>query len=98
MSWFKVVMSNDDIVSRKHIRLQDTFENLFSAAGAPRNAAMFANRDMARGDWFFFSPGAMNIASALVLSHGAVECPSPRRSAVSLLVGHPGCADVLLAE
>ena len=91
-------MSNDDIVSGKHIKLQDAFESLFLVAGAPRGAAMFANRDMARGDWFCFSPGAMAIARALVLSNGGIECTSPRRGEVSLLVGHEGSADVPLAE
>ena len=91
-------MSNDDIVNGKHMKLQDAFESLFLAAKGPRGAAMFANRDMVRGDWFFFSPGAMVIARALVLSHGGIECASPRRGEVSLLVGHEGSAEVPLAE
>ena len=83
MTWFKIVMSNEDIVSGQHMKIQNAFESLFLAAGAPKGAAMFANRDMARGDWFFFSPGAMSIAGALVLSYGGIECTSPRRDEVS---------------
>ena len=31
MGWFKVVISDDDAVARKHMELQDAFEKLFTA-------------------------------------------------------------------
>lgn len=96
MLWSKIRISVNDIVAFKHIRLQSTFEALFIAMLAPRDAAMFDNRDIAEDYTFYFSPGCSLFFSSVLSALGAVECPPPSRDSVVLLAGHATAREDLL--
>ena len=87
-SWYRVTLSDKDVVVRKHMELQKAFENSFLAHGWPKEAAMFANVDTL-SHHFYFSPGAVQIAEDLIVHYAGTECPSPAMSDLVLLVGTP---------
>jgi len=87
-SWYRVTLSDKDVVVRKHMELQKAFENAFLARGWPKEAAMFANIDTL-SHHFYFSPGAVRIAKDLIVHYAGTECPSPAMLDLVLLVGTP---------
>ena len=96
MSWVMVKLSADDITNMQEFRLQTQFEAIFMTALAPRDAAMFGNRDTAGGHFvFYFSPKAAEIFSPLLAKWSPKECSAPTRDSVSLLVGHADAWDML---
>ncbi len=86
--WYKVVFSVTETGHTQAASLQLAFETLFKFRGQPKDAVLFADlmrsSDVRR---FIFSPGAVRIAGILLVSHGAVECKSPRKQDVVLCVG-----------
>ena len=96
MSWVMVRMSPDDISKMEGFRLQTQFEAIFMTALAPKDAAMFGNRDTAGGIFvFYFSPTAANIFASFLAKWAPQDCSPPSRDSVSLLVGHAGAWDML---
>lgn len=87
-SWYRVTLSDKDVVVRKHMELQKAFENSFLANGWPKEAAMFANVDTL-SHHFYFSPGAVQIAKDLIVRYAGTECPPPAMPDLVLLVGTP---------
>jgi hypothetical protein len=84
-------MQDTDISAHKDMQLQNDFIKLFIADGSPRDAAMFS--DLAgTGHHFYFSPGAMKIASVLLSTYAAVPCWRPPGNQVALIVGEEKAA------
>ena len=96
-SWYRVTLSDNDVVVRKHIELQQAFENVFLANGWPKEAAMFSNVD-SLAHHFYFSPGAVRIAKDLIVRCGGSECPAPVQSDLAMLVGAPGWKEAIFPE
>jgi hypothetical protein len=87
MPWFKVTLSHEDIAAWKHIRLQETFTQLVTVYGAPKDVGMFLDPTIGIHE-YYFSPGAVLIVMPLLAGYSGVACAAPARSAVRLLVGH----------
>ena len=85
-SWYRVTLSDKDVVVRKHMELQKAFENVFLAHGWPKDAAMFSNVDTL-SHHFYFSPGAVEIAKNLIVHYSGTECAAPAMSDLVMLVG-----------
>jgi hypothetical protein len=93
-AWYRVTLSNSDVVARRHMELQKGFETLFLANRWPTQAAMFANVD-SLAHHFYFSPGAVEIASDLIARYSGAECAKPEVSDLVLLVGNPGWREAI---
>jgi hypothetical protein len=48
-SWYKVTLSDADIIASKDIALENEFEALFVANHRPKNAAMFGHSEQIIG-------------------------------------------------
>jgi hypothetical protein len=77
MSWKIVTLTNDEAGITRGNNLQDAFEELFIANGAPKDAAMYGNKMLADGNNFWFSPAAAEISKQLLESYNAQECEAP---------------------
>lgn len=88
MPWFKITLTDNDILSLKGMELQEEFARLFAAAGAPQGTALFSAHEGGLHE-YYFSPSAAAIARAMIRRYAGVECPAPAESSVSLLVGSP---------
>jgi len=77
--------------------LQRAFGDLFMASRGPKDAAMFTGDDIAADEYsYYFSPGAVRFAKAVITSYGGIPCPTPGRENMILLVGDAGARDALL--
>lgn len=102
MSWYKVTMPLSECgLSGRGKELQDAFEKSFMAYKAPRDAAMFSQRDDAfENNHYYFSPGAAKLICPLIERMGGVQCAPPQNkempSLLILLVGHADARESLL--
>jgi len=88
MSWHKVTMSVDQVVNREHSRLQEQFEALFVAAGAPQDMALFSATLAGNTELnIYFSPGSVRHVQAIIDHYGGSSCEKPSEIP-ALLVGH----------
>jgi hypothetical protein len=97
MSWYKVTFSVDEMASGRHHGLCNGFSALFIAAGAPKNAGMFADADVMTNA-YYFSPGAIAIAKPLIAIYAGVECEAPSKSAIKSVVLRDDGGDIPFAD
>jgi hypothetical protein len=79
--------------------MQDAFEALFQINGAPTNATLFTSHDEHfEKYYFYFSPGAAEIARSLLEAYSGDPCAAPIREEQTpvLLVGHSDAREALL--
>jgi hypothetical protein len=88
MPWYKVTLSDNDMLADQLNVLRDAFSRLHVEAGDPDDAAIFATDDEGPACILYFSPGARRIAMQLVLEFSGVETATPMRSGACLLVGN----------
>jgi hypothetical protein len=100
MPWYKVALPfAEGGIAGKGKRLQDAFETLFMANQAGPNVALFTNHDDDyKQVFYYFSPGAEQIAQSLIKSFAAVKCEAPKKQGTAMLVGHAGALDTLLTD
>jgi hypothetical protein len=78
-NWYKVTFPASEIGSGGKVNaLQQAFETLFTQHRAPSNAALFTSPDATLANYFYyFSPGAADIAKPLIESFGGLPSPAP---------------------
>jgi hypothetical protein len=100
--WYVVTLPAADCgMHGKAKTMQDAFEALFDIHGAPNNAALFTSHDEHfQKYYFYFSPGAAEIARSLVEAYSGVACAAPIRDEHTpvLLVGHSNAREALLRD
>ena len=93
-SWQRIILSDEDVIARKHMELQQAFETIFIAHRWPSDAAMFSGVDTLSHD-FYFSPAAVRMAKDLLKFYSAAACPPPSPADLVLLIGTPGWKDAI---
>lgn len=88
MSWHCITLTHDDIMSGKWAPIQDSFEEIFTRLGAPKNAAMFCRDEAGGGVSLIFSPKASEITTILLSANGGKPCEKPPAKDTTLLVGN----------
>jgi hypothetical protein len=88
-SWMCITLSVSEAAAGRQSAIQDAFANVWIAAGAPPDAAMYGGKS-ARDNRCFFTPGAVTLARPLLLSFGAVDCPEPDVRTLIVLVRNSG--------
>jgi hypothetical protein len=88
--------ASDCTMRGKARTMQDAFYALFAMNGSPRNAALFVSRDDRFENYhFYFSPGAAEIARALIEGYSAEPCSTPVREEYRPVVaGH--CNEIVM--
>jgi hypothetical protein len=90
MPWYKVTMSDEELLSGRTAALQDAFAQVFMMSGGPSDAGMFGGMNVGAPHVYYFSPGAARLAHALILSFSGIECDAPTRAEVAILVAQSG--------
>ncbi len=70
-AWYRVTLSDEEVIARKHMELQQGFETVFLANRWPNDAAMFSSVDTL-AHHFYFSPAAVRMAKGL-LKHSSIR-------------------------
>ncbi len=95
MGWMKIKMTVKDVMTGRHIDLQDAFTEVFMATMAPMEAAVFVNSPTLDDYDMYFSPGAAAIFGLQLEAYDATKSVVPPQEDTSLLVGHADAWDML---
>jgi hypothetical protein len=96
MKWYKVFLSNDQILQGLNKELQDQFFLKWMKTASNNDAAMFGElNSQTNGANFYFSPGAAAIFIETISLYQGVETDPPEIINVTLLVGHNAAWDLL---
>ena len=95
MSWYKAVLSSQQVVAGELIALVNDFEFAYSDSGQPKGMALFQGETVAAGSTVYFSPGTVSPASRLIASYNGAECEVPGKEALRFLSGDEGVLDSL---
>jgi hypothetical protein len=87
-SWYVVTLSQTDVSAMRNMSLQMSFQLLFMANHAPKNAGMFTDLETRFPAAFYFSPGAVRIAEILIASYSGKPCQAPKQSELCILVAN----------
>jgi len=88
MSWYKVVMTSQDISAQRDSQLVEAFKQVFIGSKFPQDAALFSNDSHYGEDLiYYFSPGAVRIGASLIQLHSGIPCEEPPRDSLFIL-GH----------
>jgi hypothetical protein len=75
-SWYKVMLSDNDIIGGRGLELQDEFMSAFGMDRHSRKDALMLSSDKHYpGIEYVFSPGAVRIAREIIVRWGGKECP-----------------------
>src|SRR5262245_37734430 len=93
MSWYKVVMTSQDISTHSDSQLVEAFKQVFMGSNFPQDAALFSN-DFPPGEdlIYYFSPGAVRIAGGLLSLYSGMPCEEPPRDSL-FIFGHENFRD-----
>lgn len=94
--WYKVILTESDILAGNHTKLQNDFLTLFTAMKAPSQMAMFGDETEKEYSYYFAVPENLeDIAKVFLLTNSAKLSEPPRKSDASLLVGDADAFDLL---
>ena len=96
-SWFKVALPASQVASGEINKIQNEFENLYKAAGRPKDMALFSATLPVSKDEFavlYFSPAAANAAAMLIAKYSGTSCETPKKG-FALLVGDESALNLL---
>ena len=88
--WYRIHLSLSDITAGKMFTLQDEFSAVWTAAGAPPDAAMLAGKQDDKGEAIYLTGPAAKLAGHLLAKYGGEQCLKPTSVELSLLVGRAG--------
>ena len=94
MSWKKVVIPHSAQEAEVMTDIQDQFDAAFTASGAPKDAALYANMGQdAMNAVLYFSPRAVGLISGKLNMLQALDCERPSSDSVTLLIGNDYARD-----
>jgi len=83
MTWMRLEMTADESGGELE-GIQEAFFAVWTSAGTPKEARMYASRIGENA--FYFSPAAANLFSAVLKNRGAEPCSEPSYDDLSILV------------
>lgn len=87
MSWYKAVLTNQQVASGELITLVSDFEYVFRDFGEPIGMALFQGEITQQGHTVYFSPGCLPRASYFIASYSGSPCEKPRKENLNYLAG-----------
>ena len=95
MEWIKISVTVEDVVCWKHAEIQNQFEKLFLALGAPKEMALWCVSPRDGGVDLYMSPGSAKYAGLLASIYGGSPAEAPTGPRLSFLVGHDDARKML---
>lgn len=77
MPWQQVEILSSDVAALSARNLIQQFANAYRSAGLPADALVYHCSSAAGDHLFYFSPGAVLVAEAVLRSFGATACSQP---------------------
>ncbi len=94
MKWFKLTMPPE--ASDEPTSLLDMFDDLFIAAGEPRNTALFSSETLPNTYYICTTEHSINWLRLLIESYSASACHKPSGEKLTLMAGEAEHVDKML--
>lgn len=97
VSWFKVSLTSNQVASGEINKIQHEFDNLYHAAGRPKDMALFsATLPVSKDDFavLYFSPVSLSVATSLISKYSGTACEAPKKG-FALLAGNKSALNLL---
>ena len=78
MSWYKAVLTHQQVAAGELITLLNDFEYVFRDLGEPKGMALFQGEITPAGYIVYFSASCLPRASYLIASYSGSPCEKPR--------------------
>ena len=95
MSWYKAVLTHQQVAAGELITLVNDFEYVFCDLGEPKGMALFEGEMTPAGYTVYFSPGCLPRASYLIAAYSGTACEKPRKEDLKYLGGNMDDLDLL---
>ncbi len=99
MTWFKVLLTKEQIKAGEIKKLHQKFRDAFHEAGLPYEMGIFAGLPLNDGEQpFFLTPACSELATKLIADYSGGPCEKPRKKGLepSLVIGFNMAWDLLL--
>lgn len=97
-SWYKVSLSQEDLIAGKHLVLLQEVRALFMAYRDHKDAAVFTNTNPSFSAYYFFSPEAARIAKSVVERYAGMPCDAPSATEMALSLGNSNTDEIPFAN
>ena len=93
MSWYKVELSNDQVISGKIDEIQEIFDKAYQIIGSPKGFALFGGDNKNEEDRtkviekLYFSSDSIEYLKSVIEAHDGDKCEKPAKDEVGLLLG-----------
>lgn len=88
MPWYKILLTEEQIIGGKVLALTFDFAEAQIRAGAPPRLILFnATESSPQLDIYFLPPNAMPSCKDFLIRYSAQECDRPDRSSITVAVG-----------
>lgn len=95
MSWYKAVLTHQQVAAGELITLVNDFEYVFRDLGEPKGMALFQGEITPAGYTVYFSPGCLPRASYLIAAYSGTACEKPRKEDLKYVDGNMDNLDLL---
>jgi hypothetical protein len=93
MSWYKVILTEEQVATGEHRNLQDQFSQIYADSGSPQGVVLLADRWAfgprgRRGSYpLYFSPAAVSYCGPLITNYSGERCEVAYSTDVTFLAG-----------
>ena len=93
MSWYKVILTEEQVATGEHRNLQNQFSQLYADSGSPKGVVLLADRWEfgAQGRCgiypLYFSPAAVQYCGPLITNYSGESCEVPYSADVTFVAG-----------
>ncbi len=100
MKWFKIELTEQQLVSGELAKIVNEFNALFLLTEIPNEMSLWANKSTKPGETntVYFSPVAADNSGTLIRDYNGKGCRKPYIEKVSLLVGRSNAWDIFLEK
>ena len=99
MTWFKILLTNDQVNAGGIKEFHKKFREAFHAAGLPNEMALFAGQPLSNGDQpFYLTPACSDLAETLISSYSGSPCEKPKKGGLepTMVIGFNKAWDMLM--
>ena len=99
MPWYKIELTNAQLIELKNIEIFDKFDAVWLANGCPEGFCLFSSER--KGDiemTYYFSPDSVDLMMKVINEYNGEECSKPDKDEVGVnpVIGIQGSGNELL--
>lgn len=97
MPWYKIELTEAQLVDKKNLDIHDKFDKVWIANGCPESFCLFSDKDGGEfATTYYLSPDSADSMMRVIKEYKGEECSRPRKDEVAVQIGHANDENMLL--